>query len=267
MQGCLLSLFIVAICLNGSFALDHDERRVRNKRDLPLKLDCDVRSTDENKRCYKGDLVDVSVADCDRSDSFIPWTCDPVDDQFASTTTDVADPSKHGISCNPAMSKPVVCGTMNTRCVCDAPFDFTSPLRRPYDVNTCRCQYWPAKDVRTSRTSVCRQYDHGSTSGVHFYACCDNCRDSDTSCNGDTYQGGGTTLNLCSECGNRAASEQSSRLTYTFNCGGCSQQHRCKQHCDDEYPLAKVLPGLCPKWIGCFRGCCLRANPANRGKR
>ena len=62
--------------------------------------------------------------------------------------------------------------------------------------------------------------------GTNFNACCNNCNDPDTSCDGDTYQGGGTTDNICGTyaCGDRILSEKHSLHKYTFNCGSCSRQ-------------------------------------------
>ena len=237
----------------------------RHRRQLPLKLDCNVLSTAQSDRCYKGDLIDESIADCKKTSLVV--TCDPINKGLFSTSVDVPDVNAHGVNCLPVSGKPFRCGNADTRCVCDAPVDLTSQLRRPYFVNTCRCQYWPNTDIRGSQPAVCRQYDHGGTSGVHFYVCCNNCNDVDTSCDGDTYQGGGTTDNLCGRCGERIPSEQRSRHTYTFNCGSCPLQRQCRDYCNKKHPLAKVTPGLCPKWLGCFRGCCLSINPSFRGKR
>ena len=251
--------------INGAAEGDETKAIIRHKRQLPLKLDCNVQSTATSDRCYKGDLIDESIADCKKTSLLV--TCDPINKDPFSTTTDVPDVRKHGVNCVPVSGKPVRCGDADTRCVCDAPVDFTSAVRRPYFANRCRCQYWPNTDTRESRPAVCRQYDHGGTSGVHFYACCNNCNDADTACNGDTYQGGGSTNNYCGTCGNRRPSEQHSRHTYTFNCESCSQQRQCRDYCNRRHPLAKSIPGLCPKWAGCFRGCCLSINPSNRGKR
>ena len=145
----------------------------------------------QSDRCYKGDLIDESIADCKKTS--LVFTCDPINKGLLSTSVDVPDVNAHGVNCLPVNGKPVRCGNADTRCVCDAPVDLTSPLRRPYFVNTCRCQYWPNADIRDSQRAVCRQYDHGGTSGVHFYACCKNCNYVDASCDGDTYQLGRRT--------------------------------------------------------------------------
>ena len=175
------------------------------------------------------------------------------------------------MDCVPVSGKPVRCGDRDTRCVCDAPLDATgiqtNEAPRPYFLNSCRCQYWPSIDVRDSQPAVCRQYDHGGAPGgvigSHFYACCNNCNDPDTSCDGDTYQGGGTTDNLCGRCGNRMPSEQHSLHRYTFNCGSCSRQRQCRDHCNKKHPFGKEAPTLCFKWVGCFRDCCLDIKPSH----
>ena len=242
------------------------------KRELPLSLDCDVGSNADWDKCYKGDLIRETVADCKRKASWYNvFTCDPVDKHAWSTSVNVPDVDRRGVDCQPKTGLPVTCGTRDTRCVCDDPWDLTSPLARPYNTNRCRCQYWPVQDERETEPALCKQYDHGGVSGVHFYVCCNNCQDpggaSEQYCDGETYQGGGTTSSQCGKCGQRTASQLGSRLTYTFNCKSCQQQRYCNDYCNEKEPLAKKLPGLCPKWIGCFRGCCLSADPTFRGKR
>eukprot|EP00117_Sycon_ciliatum_P010928 scpid85323/ scgid12610/ len=264
-----LRIALVVLCGFGAVLCTDTASSVqshRSKRDLPLSLECDPRVASGASRCFKGDLLSQSVGDCKKTGSRV-WSCSPKGGRWFSTSTDVADTSKHGVNCVPDTSKPVTCGTKDTRCVCDSPVDITSPLKRPYKFNNCRCQYWPAVDVRDSRPNVCRQYDHGGTSSVHFYACCNNCASSESTCDGQTYQGGGSEGQYCAPCGKRVAEEMTSRHTYTFNCGGCKQQGVCKQQCDEEYPIASKLPGLCPMWAGCFRRCCLQAVPQQTNSR
>ena len=251
-----ISLCVTNVVTEG-YDLEDKKTIIRQKKQLPLNINCNVLSTEEADRCYKGDLINESIADCSKTPSTSIFTCDPINDESFSTSVNVPDVDAHGMNCTPVIGKAVLCGDSDTRCVCDAPFDFTSPLQRDYFFNRCRCQYWPDTDIRESQPALCRQYDHGGVSGVHFYACCNNCNDDDMSCDGDTYQGGGTTDALCGTCGTRIASEQNSRLTYTFNCDSCTKQQHCREFCNTKHPIARVLPGLCPKWIGCFRGCCL----------
>ena len=253
----LVVALVVLSAAIGCLSAPEADRRQRSKRELPLNLQCDIRSNDPGKRCYKGDLLDESVADCERTSRFFRLACDPLRYRWLSGD----------VECLPVSGKPVTCGESDTRCVCDEIQDVASTLRRPYFNNHCRCQYWPTVDERTRRPSVCRQYDHGGQSNIHFYACCDNCGDTDRSCDGDTYQASATCTYdaQCGKCGARIPSEHGSRLTYTFNCETCSHQRHCKKTCDTEYPISAVTPGLCRNWIGCFRACCLSANPNNRG--
>ena len=80
----LLLVSVVSVgVING--AAEDDEAKVipRHKRQLPLKLDCNVLSTATRDRCYKGDLIDESIADCKKTSLFV--TCDPINkDPFSS---------------------------------------------------------------------------------------------------------------------------------------------------------------------------------------
>ena len=145
----------------------------------------------------------------------------------------------------------------------------TVDIKAPYFFNHCRCQYWPSIDVRKQSPAFCTQRDHGGTSGVHFYACCNNCNDPDTSCDRRTYQGGRGYSDPAKYCGSCGATDppNDGRETYHFNCGSCQEQNACEKLCDEIHYIAKNLPGLCPKWLGCFRGCCLELNPSYRGQR
>ena len=55
------------------------------KRELPLSLNCNPLAG----TCYKGDLIEESIADCKR-DSFFS-TCDPINDKFLSSVVDIPD--------------------------------------------------------------------------------------------------------------------------------------------------------------------------------
>ena len=227
----------------------------RNKRELPLSYNCDPR---QYGSCAKADLVSTSVADCKRS----RWwqTCKPINDYALSSVVDIPDSSR--ASCNPVNGLPIRCGSeYDTRCVCDKAVDYKRPKETLF--NQCRCQYWPAVDSRKAEPSFCTQYDHGGVSGVHFFTCCNNCNDQDTSCSGLTYQGGGSSGNYCNQCGNRSTSDGlKGRPTYRYNCASCSQQLQCQNICNQKFISTKV-PGFCPYWSGCFRGCCRKA-AANR---
>lgn len=248
-------LFVLSLCVintAASAALD------KEKRELPLSFSCDPSITGS---CYKGDLVSESVSDCERDASFFNvFTCDPINDYSLSSVVDVPDVSARGVDCVPTHGLPIRCGSpgTDTRCVCDQAYDIER-----LQFNECRCQYWPAVDVRMNRPSYCTQWDHGGTSGIHFYGCCNNCNDNDPSCDGQTYQGGGSTEAYCGQCGQNSPLGRG-RITYRYNCVSCAQQNECERKCDDLwFGLTENLPSLCPKWLGCFRGCCLKAEEVN----
>jgi len=185
-----MAVYSILLCLMTYAVVSVNSTSVasaKNKRELPLSYDCNPRLG----TCFKGDLISKNVATCKKDSLFI--TCSPVGDYLFSSVVDVPDVSVHGVDCVPDSTLPLVCGTEDTRCVCDKAVDIKRPTESLF--NQCRCQYWPEVDVRASQPSYCTQYDHGGTSKVHFYTCCNNCNDADKSCDGHAYQGGGTTRN------------------------------------------------------------------------
>lgn len=241
---------LVTIIISTTYILCEGESF---KRELPLLLDCNPNAG----TCAKGDLIDTSIADCEKDGTF---TCTPINNHIGSNVVDLPSTNCYFCSgCKP-VSRTLRCGAAgtDTRCVCrKVAFSLA---------NTCRCQYWPEEDIRSNEPSYCTQYDHGGTTGVHFYTCCNNCNDpGDQSCAGTVYQGGGTTGNdYCDRCGVHS-SAGGGRVTYRFNCGSCSQQRECEMKCDKKwYGITKTTPGLCPKWAGCFRGCCIESQKENR---
>lgn len=244
----------------------------RTRRELPLSYDC---NPNQQGSCYKGDLISQSLADCNRDAAWYNlYTCNPLNDLSLSSVVDLPDVDRHGVDCVADRSRPIICGASgtNTRCVCDKAVDYKRPKETVF--HQCRCQYWPDVDIRQDLPSYCTQFDHGGTSGIHFYTCCNNCNESDTdsSCDGETYQGGGSGgARYCGNCGQNSQLG-GGRITYRFNCVSCNQQRACERKCNDEFfGLTEITPGLCPRWSGCFRGCCVKAeqlaNNRNRGKR
>lgn len=230
-------------------------------RELPSSYACNL---NQPGSCQKGDLISTNVADCEK-DSFIV-TCNPINDLAFSSVVDIPDVGRHGVNCVPVSGLSVRCGSADSRCVCDKAVDWKRPLETV--ANQCRCQYWPAVDIRVDQPSYCTQYDHGGESGVHFFTCCNNCNDNDRHCAGTSYQGGGSTDPYCGQCGLSSPSG-GGRITYRFKCVNCDVQEACRRRCNDEFlSLLKITPGLCPRWAGCFRGCCLENQGSGvRGKR
>ena len=249
----IIQLLIIAGSVQELHATDS-----KVKRQLPLSTDCDPQKPNT---CYKGDLIAEDVADCNKKGRFsFITTCQPINNYKFSSVVDLPDVSKNGIDCVADTSRPVICGSpgSNTRCVCDKAFDW----RRPKEtlINRCRCQYWPTVDVRKNKPSYCQQFDHGGASGVHFYTCCNNCNDPlDNSCNRKDYQGGGSEGDYCGDCGENTP-KGGGRETYAYNCVSCEQQSICENECNGEFSgIPKNVPGFCPRWAGCFRRCCVKA--------
>ena len=120
---------------------------------LPLKVNCNVLTTElglaQQDKCYKGDLIDMSIAHCEPKslEATTTWStlkCSPINQDVRSTSVDVPDPDA-GMDCVPVSGKSVRCGDKDTRCVCDAPLDTigmqSNEVPRPYFLNSCRCQY------------------------------------------------------------------------------------------------------------------------------
>ena len=211
--------------------------------------------------CSKGDLIDTKIADCKRSGPKANiYTCDPlINDLSLSSVVDLPDVNKHSVTCNADTERPIICGApgTNTRCVCNKAMN----LKRPKETasNQCRCQYWPEDDACENQPNFCTQFDHGGKSTPHFYICCNNCQESDTNCNGHTYQGGAATDAYCDACG-RNSKSGGGRAIYTFNCLNCSKQNLYKEKCHHRWNgFPKEIPGLSPLWADCFRECCLNA--------
>lgn len=208
------------------------------KRVLPLNENCDPRQ----ETCLKGDWLSSSVADCEFDRSFShPISCTPESDTNLHW---VVEPDENG-NCRPVNGKPILCGSSgtNTRCVCSSP-------KLPF--NHCRCQYWTEVAAGESENAFCTAYyiDAGSTS-LHHYACCDNCDDPNSSCDGQTWHGG-STESYCGTCGTPSGGGVPK---YYFNCDDCQTQLTCKNTCNLRSLIA-TWPGNCWKWVDCFAGCC-----------
>ena len=228
---CLLLALACGFILPPSLAIDLQNRV------LPLNENCDPRTG----TCLKGDWVSESIADCSFDGSWFS-TCTAKDD---SAFHWVVEPEANG-NCLPVSGKPIHCGGSgtNTRCVCSSP-------KLPF--NECRCQYWPAATQGASQNAFCTAYYiHAGTSGAHHYACCNNCNDPDSSCDGLTWQGGSTT-SYCSTCGNPTGGGVDK---YYFNCGDCQTQSTCRNRCNEDGLIGLDWPTLCWKWVDCFAGCC-----------
>ncbi len=118
----------------------------------------------------------------------------------------------------------------------------------------CRCQYWTEDTPGENQPAFCTAYYLGGTTGVHHYACCNNCRDpTPNSCDNHTYEGG-SSGKYCDSCGKPTGGGQ---VKYLFNCESCDVQGACSHHCNS---FLGDLPGLCWRWIDCFRGCCSEAS-------
>lgn len=256
----LVSVAIIPSCIESA--------SVREKRSLPINDKCNP----SLEVCRKGDLIRRDVADC-RYDR--PWywpiaTCDAKGDTLSWTVdVDIRD------KCLPLnRRKDFACGApgTNSRCVCSD----TNILYNP-GPNECRCQYWPEQDIGYQSPAFCTGYYNGGVSTLHHWACCNNCDDPSPACNNcndsslacnncsdsspasescktHAWQGG-SNEDYCSSCGQNKGG---GTIKYFFNCGSCDDQEECESHCNNRFLGSLDLPGLCWRWLDCFKDCCLK---------
>ena len=109
-------------------------------------------------------------------------------------------------------------------------------------------QYFDASDA----SALCTKYMGGMSTvlgfEVHYFACCDNSQDADSSCTGMTWQGGSSE----SYCGSRGDNTwPGADVKYRFICSGCSAQSYAASTC-----ARWDYPGICWKWLNCFENNC-----------
>ena len=247
LRGWTETLMVGIICMSLSLEGSSTMRHQIHKRMLPENQNCDP----SKGTCSKGDFVDKTLADCRYEAKFELETC-TVRGKTGGIISWVVAPDRDN-RCKPIENgKRFSCGARgtNTRCVCsDHKIEF----------NDCRCQYWTEATPGIHDPAFCTAYYLAGESHVHHYACCNNCNDSSSSttslnwesCDNHTYEGGSSS-HYCNSCG---VSTGGGLVKYDFNCGNCRLQTHCEAECNEIIGL--TLPGLCWKWVNCFRGCCV----------
>ena len=103
-------------------------------------------------------------------------------------------------------------------------------------------------------TGQCTTFKRGGISRLHWYACCNNCGTSDTSCNGKTYQSA-SSERYCGNCG--VDTKKGNGKHYkTYSCGGCEGQNRVSSKCLEKLRSVYQIPGLCWAFAKCFTKKC-----------
>lgn len=239
---CCISLLVAVTARENGISI--------KKRVLPINENCNPLA----EVCRKGDLIATSIADCKKNQF---RTCNAQNDDTIFRTVNLAK----GDVCKPISGLSINCGDQgtNTRCVCD---DTNAVyVLVPTKFNTCRCQYWPAEDISANSPAACVGHYTGGISGLHHWACCDNCMDpTPNTCDAITWQGGSNT-DYCGTCGTNTGR---GRIRNYFNCGSCTSQQSCSDECSG---LIQSLPGLCWRWLDCFLGCCLRITQQPSGNK
>jgi hypothetical protein len=100
----------------------------------------------------------------------------------------------------------------------------------------------------------CATYRWGGISGLHWYACCNNCNQGVSTCDGVTYQSATSTA-YCAKCGiDTKKGDGTSHATYP--CGGCQGQERTRKKCLSNIRSVFQIPGLCWAFAKCFKSKC-----------
>jgi len=113
----------------------------------------------------------------------------------------------------------------------------------------------PEDAALSSAPGKCQLYHRGSTSGLHYYGCCNNCHNTTSApCDGTTYQSASNSA-LCGKCGTNVGNPRNKgqRIATPFSCGGCVGQQVCERRCSG---WTKQIPGMCWRFTGCWRRCC-----------
>ena len=100
----------------------------------------------------------------------------------------------------------------------------------------------------------CETFKWGGESGVHWYICCNNCEEVDTSCDGTTYESA-SREKYCDNCGvvNQKGNGEPDGI---YECGGCYGQIKIKKKCETRLRKIYELPGLCWAFAKCFQKQC-----------
>ena len=105
-----------------------------------------------------------------------------------------------------------------------------------------------------AREGTCQSFKWGGTSGVHFYTCCNNCNERDTSCDRKTYHSASGDL-YCDRCGTDNV-KGNGQPFHSFSCGGCTGQNKIQEKCLSGIRRIYNIPGFCWVFTWCFKDKC-----------
>lgn len=229
-------MLMILIVISPCIGVDSRDRRV-----VPYIQNCDPTISDvtNKKKCLKGDWIDPSIADCEKTTGLLS-NCNP---QFPRDGIWVVELPEPLGGCREAQSsKPINCTAFpDSRCVCSSNPDAY--------YNHCKCQYWPNNGAPgTDPGSVCYGYQQDG----HQWACCHGV----TNCGTHTWQIESQSQDRCTDQGSSRVRE-----TYLFNCGDCTCLRKCSAACDNiiKKKFGTASSERCGAWLTCFRGCCVKA--------
>ncbi|XP_071098205.1 uncharacterized protein [Haliotis cracherodii] len=98
----------------------------------------------------------------------------------------------------------------------------------------------------------CLAFNRGGSSRLHYYACCNNINDTDSSCDGRTYH----RASSASYCNSGGTDNGHGVIVSSFACGGCTGQSNVANTCKPSKWLD--IPGTCFLFTSCFEKHCKR---------
>ena len=231
---------LFAWLLSNHFSVADDSHELI-KRVLPLNENCDPRVTSGDRVCVKGDWLDSSIADCERTTTL---TCTPMNFVRFYSIVEPAVPNSNGDpGCISIAGKEINCDERSdTRCVCSSRDNLT---------NKCKCQYWPSAEPSNK---PCIGYYLGQDTGASEWACCaeSGC------CMSHTWQRTTDSTMKCSTNGINIKS--SARIKYYFSCGNCQRKWDCEMECYKKSGLIYTNG----RWLDCFKDCCVTNSPQKK---
>ena len=108
----------------------------------------------------------------------------------------------------------------------------------------------------------CQSFKWGGTSGLHWYTCCNNCNDTDKSCDGKTYQTASTD-HYCGSCGTDIGPNKPRKWKGEFSCGLCPGQNSVQRKCTKSLRKVYEIPGFCWAFTRCFKDRCKKKYSTN----
>ncbi|XP_074645809.1 uncharacterized protein LOC141902067 [Tubulanus polymorphus] len=117
------------------------------------------------------------------------------------------------------------------------------------------CERWPRKAGDKASDGHCLEFNWGGLTGVHWYSCCNNCKNGNATavvCDKKTYHTASSGI-YCGSCGVDLKAGDGSKRGEQFYCGGCAGQEEVAALCSRWWNNIK---GMCWHFSKCFHDKC-----------